>query len=149
MLYLSLTTAFWYLPERRLHTHLKPWCLHVLPRGHSITWTAVITWPQRPAGFTTASLRSGVPILVHFKNCHLTVWLPVSLKLGADWESSFWNADRFWNTFYNWDLSKTNQIAWIITKVQQTAKSKDKVERWSSSPPQSHSFKTGRDLLNA
>ena len=52
---------------------------------------------------------TGVHILAYFKCCCLAVWFPISLKLGADWDSSFWNTDRSWHTFNNWDLSKTNQ----------------------------------------
>ena len=37
-------------------------------------------------------------IFAYFKSCCLRVWLPMSLNLGADRDSSLWDTDRSWHT---------------------------------------------------
>ena len=51
----------------------------------------------------------GLYTSAYLKSCCLSIWLPISLNLGAEWDHSLWNTDRSWCILNNWSLSRISQ----------------------------------------
>lgn len=100
---------------------LEPLFLQLLSSEH-----LQITWYGSQRVYNDGAM--GLHIFAYFKSCCLRVWLPISLKLGADWDSSFWDTDRSQHTLNNWKLLKIKYVVWTITKLQETTKSRGSVE---------------------
>lgn len=113
---LGFTTAHQHLLERSLYTHLKPWFSNHCP-GNTSSLLGLETSRVYNCGPTV------LYIFTNFKSCCLGVWLPVSLKLGADWNPSLWTSDKSWHTLNNWDLSRINQAVEKNLKGLETTKS--------------------------
>ena len=65
---------------------------------------------------------TGLYIFTYLKYCCLRVWLPISLKLGADRDPSLWSTHRTWHSLNNRVLSKIYQavLNLTVTQVQET-----------------------------
>lgn len=75
-------------------------------------------------GDTSRSLVPQDCILTCVKSCCLRTWLPVSLKLGANWDHSIWNTLGTPSTTGTyWNLSRINQTTLTRVKIQETTKS--------------------------
>ena len=48
----------------------------------------------------------GLYIFAYFESCCMRIWLPISLKLGAEWDAFLWNTDRYIQNI----ASKSNRI---------------------------------------
>ena len=147
-------------PWKELCTHLAPQFLWLLPRGH-IPW-----WPDSGGQWacvhrfnsTTANkeLLTGYNppglnmegedrnALLYFKNCCLSIWLPTSLSLGADWGPAHWDMDKYWHALNYWEPPWLRPVIWTIASAWETTNSLDRIEQEGPSPAWGHSFKTGR-----
>lgn len=96
-------------PRRRLHAHLKSQFSELSPKDTS-----------RGGGLEVSRVYDCSPttlyILAYFKICCLRIWLPISLKLGADWDHSLWNTGRLVH-LQQLAPMKNNQAAYTITRV--------------------------------
>jgi len=101
---LDLATAHWHLPERSYTCIWSPDVCNYSPGD-----------PSRRPGPEASRVYEGGPtglyIFAYIKSCCLRAWLPVSLKLGVQQDSSLWNMDRSWHSLSNGNISGINLAA--------------------------------------
>ena len=65
----------------------------------------------------------GKGLTTYFPSCFLRVQLPISLRLGTEWDPHLWNTVGSWQTLNYWEPLTTKEMSWMITDIGETTES--------------------------